>query len=205
MTTILHSALIGSDIHEPKGANIAGANRVYVSDGAGSGSWSPVTHSVVSAGMVVGHGYAALTTTPSGITAIIPTDNTVPTNTEGTQILTLSYTPKATSNLLLIEVTMPFGHTDTGDNWYWGVASLLKDSDTSALAAQAVRNPSFVGGGGSILSFKHRMTAGTTSAITFCLRAGTDSAGTLWVNGVDGARILGGAATTSITVTEFKN
>jgi hypothetical protein len=35
----LHSALTGSELHEPKGADAAVANKVYVSDGAGSGSW----------------------------------------------------------------------------------------------------------------------------------------------------------------------
>ena len=35
-----HSTLTGADLHEPKGADAASANKVYVSDGAGSGSWS---------------------------------------------------------------------------------------------------------------------------------------------------------------------
>ena len=34
-----HSALTGSELHEPKGASGASSNQTYVSDGAGSGSW----------------------------------------------------------------------------------------------------------------------------------------------------------------------
>lgn len=37
-----HSALTGSALHEPRGAAVAVANRVYLSNGAGSGSWAKV-------------------------------------------------------------------------------------------------------------------------------------------------------------------
>lgn len=39
MTTTVHKNLTGADLHEPKGADTALVNQVYVSDGAGSGSW----------------------------------------------------------------------------------------------------------------------------------------------------------------------
>jgi len=42
-----HSALTGSDLHEPKGIVGAPANRVYVSDGATSGSWTTVGNAVL--------------------------------------------------------------------------------------------------------------------------------------------------------------
>lgn len=38
--TIPHSTLTGTDLHEPKGAASATINKVYVSDGAGSGAWT---------------------------------------------------------------------------------------------------------------------------------------------------------------------
>lgn len=34
-----HSTLTGADLHEPKGVETASAGTVYVSDGAGSGTW----------------------------------------------------------------------------------------------------------------------------------------------------------------------
>lgn len=40
MPTIQHSVLTGSDQHEPKGADTATVNQVYVSDGSGSGTWA---------------------------------------------------------------------------------------------------------------------------------------------------------------------
>lgn len=35
-----HSALTGSDLHEPKGVASASVGKVYVADGLGSGSWT---------------------------------------------------------------------------------------------------------------------------------------------------------------------
>lgn len=36
----IHSALTGSDLHEPKGVATATAGQVYVADGAASGTWT---------------------------------------------------------------------------------------------------------------------------------------------------------------------
>lgn len=40
MPDVQHNTLTGSEIHEPKGADSANANEVYVADGLGSGSWT---------------------------------------------------------------------------------------------------------------------------------------------------------------------
>lgn len=37
-----HRNLPESGLHEPKGVSLAASNRVYISDGAGSGAWAPV-------------------------------------------------------------------------------------------------------------------------------------------------------------------
>jgi hypothetical protein len=43
MANVAHKNLTGADLHEPKGADAATANHVYVADGAGSGTWQKVT------------------------------------------------------------------------------------------------------------------------------------------------------------------
>jgi len=43
MPNILHSAMTGADLHEPKGASGANANTVYVFDGGGNGTAQKVT------------------------------------------------------------------------------------------------------------------------------------------------------------------
>ena len=40
MATVQHKDLTGTSLHEPKGADSASSGTVYVSDGAGSGSWN---------------------------------------------------------------------------------------------------------------------------------------------------------------------
>lgn len=43
MTDIAHSALTGSNLHEPKGASSATIGQVYVANGAGSGAWTNIS------------------------------------------------------------------------------------------------------------------------------------------------------------------
>jgi hypothetical protein len=40
MANVQHSALTGSDLHEPKGASTATSGTTYVSNGSGSGTWT---------------------------------------------------------------------------------------------------------------------------------------------------------------------
>jgi hypothetical protein len=39
MANVSHASLTGANLHEPKGADTATANKVYVSNGSGSGTW----------------------------------------------------------------------------------------------------------------------------------------------------------------------
>ncbi len=48
------------------------------------------------------------------------------------------------------------------------------------------------------------MTAGTTSATTFRIRVGPESAGTVTFNGQGGVRMFGTAAKSYMSVTEIK-
>lgn len=42
MPTVEHNTLTTTELHEPKGIDAASANKVYVSDGAGSGVWKTI-------------------------------------------------------------------------------------------------------------------------------------------------------------------
>lgn len=44
MANVAHSALTGSDLHEPKGADSANSGEVYIADGAGSGTWTALNN-----------------------------------------------------------------------------------------------------------------------------------------------------------------
>lgn len=134
-------------------------------------------------------------------TTTIPLDDTIPQNTEGTEFMTLAITPKDANNLLDIEVVINLTHSSAAaDNV---TAALFQDTTADALAA-CFDTRSGVAASGVCLSFRHRMTAGTTSPTTFKVRAGVVTAGTMTMNGGSGVRRYGGVLASSITITEVR-
>jgi hypothetical protein len=124
----------------------------------------------------------------------------VPQSSEGSQVLSQSITPLAAANKLLVTVVLNVA-SNTGLDGV--VAALFKDSDTSALAAafyMVTENRS----GSTALVIRYEMAAGGTSPITFKVRMGPGSAGNAYLNGHNGARVLGGALISSITIEELK-
>ena len=131
-------------------------------------------------------------------TQTIPLDDTIPQNTEGNQYMSLAITPTSSSSKLLIQSNAFLSHSATGA---WIMGALFQDSNASASAVTAATIPAATAA--VIISFNHYMTAGTTSSITFKFRAGAQSAGTTTFNGSGALRYLGGAISSSITITEI--
>jgi len=128
-------------------------------------------------------------------TTIIPFDDTIPQITEGNEYMTLAITPTNENNRLMIHVVL---NTDAGSNLRQGVA-LFQDAIVSALAASAQDTEGIQ----EILTLVHNMVAGTTSTITFRVRAGINSVGTFYLNAENAGRLFGGVAASSITITEY--
>ena len=129
-------------------------------------------------------------------TGTIPFDNTIPQQTEGNEFFTLSITPISASSKLRIEVLL---NLDMGATRY--IVALFLNSGADAIA---------VGGGmyltanwGRQISLSHYMTAGTTSAMTFKVRAGGNDAGTTWLNSTANSDFFGGTYNSGITITEI--
>jgi len=132
-------------------------------------------------------------------TTIMPFDDTIPQNTEGVEFMTLAITPSNASNLLKIEINLSCIAHSTGG---WFGAALFQDTTAGALASNMKYQGTITGLAN--MAFTHYMTAGTTSATTFKVRAGTSDAGTITFNGRNGARLHGGSFASSITITEIK-
>jgi hypothetical protein len=132
-------------------------------------------------------------------TTIMPVDDTIPQNTEGDEYITLSITPKATTNKLVVEAIVLAAHSASASVI---VSALFQDSTANSLAVVAER----MAGADQIttLALRHELTAGTTSSTTFKIRIGSNLAGTTTFNGQAGARLFGGVAASSITITEYK-
>ena len=130
-------------------------------------------------------------------TTTIPNDNTIPQITEGSEFMTLAITPTNTASTLLIDVFF-FGSNSVANDV---VVALFQNTTANALAAASV----FVDNATArvVVSFRHKMTAGTVSATTFKVRAGSSTAGTIVLNGSGITQRFGGVAASSITITEY--
>jgi hypothetical protein len=128
----------------------------------------------------------------------IPTDDTIPQNTEGDQYLAQAITPRSAANILRIGGHLNMS-SDTGGRW--GTLALFQDSISSALAAASWRlDTATANYGGDI---EHELLAGTTSTTTFKVRMGADSTGTNTINGQSSARKFGGAYYSWLRVSEI--
>jgi hypothetical protein len=156
-------------------------------------------HTIVAAGAVVQVANTQTGAVATG-TTVLPYDDTIPQNTEGDQYMSLAITPKSTTNKLRIDVVIQVAHSVSSALL---IAALFQDSTAGALAAVTATQTANVNQP-LHLRFSHYMTAGTTSATTFKVRAGSSSAGTTTFNGSNSARIMGGVMASSITITEIK-
>jgi hypothetical protein len=131
-------------------------------------------------------------------TTTIPIDDTIPQNTEGTEFMTLSITPKSSLNTLQITHV---GSYECGTADRNLSCALFQDDITNALAAiSPYRN---VSRDREIITLTHTMVAGTTNEITFKIRVGANASSTITFNGSGGARYFGGVSASSITIMEI--
>jgi hypothetical protein len=152
----------------------------------------------------------------SSFTSVIPYDNTIPQNTEGTQLLTASITPKKTTNRVRILFQATFFGDGSGGalstNKQRAIAALFQDSIANALKAQAITVNEEAGSNNDIengmyndimMVFEH--SPNTTSAVTYKIRVGPD-AGTIYINGDNGSlagAVFGGVFTATLSVQEI--
>lgn len=136
----------------------------------------------------------------------IPWDDTVPQQSEGAEVMTLTITPKSATNNLLIFVTAICSGLQTT---FTIAVPLFQDSTANAIAC----GEHAVDGDGNNncpkpVTYSHYMTAGTTSATTFKVRIGSralSSVNTATLNGrVAYGRDYGGCLASSITIMEVK-
>lgn len=134
----------------------------------------------------------------STMTTTVPGDDTIPQNNEGTELLTLAFTPKSSSSNLLFEVVVPFASSAANPNI---VGAIFVDTTASALlvGTQTVIVADYV----DTLKFSGVISAGSISARTYKLRVGPTLTATVTINGYSGTRLLGGALSAFMRITEY--
>jgi hypothetical protein len=132
------------------------------------------------------------------INAQIPADDTIPQISEGSQLATLSFTPRFANSKMVLRFS-------------GGVSSSINNSIVVAIFRGA--GPSAIA---STISYQATAVAvmimdilavdfpATTSTVTYSVRAGPVSAGTIRFNGTTTARYFGGTMQTTLEVQEVR-
>lgn len=156
-----------------------------------------VDYSKLAAGAVL-QTVSSVTGAYASYTDVVPLDDTIPQNDEGTEILTVAITPKYTNSKLIVEAEIQctvstamtvIGHI--GRNATAG--SVTAGSEYAASSNQSCR-----------VHLRIVVTADSTTEQTFRLFVGPSTAGSVHLNGSSSARLFGGVANTYIAVTEVK-
>lgn len=179
---------------------------VDIQTGGTAGNWSnsPIhvqllTTSTPRSGSVVQRLVSADTAAANG-TTVIPVDNSIPQSGEGTQFMSLAITPRHAADLLLITHVGQYASSVAGNDPI--TVALFQDSTANALAATATSKA--VAGDMITIPLMYMMQAGTTSATTFKIRAGSETAGTTYFNSENGGtRVFGGVAGSGLAITEI--
>jgi len=138
----------------------------------------PKINNVHTIGQVAETKYIELVGKNGPYTVIIPNDNTIPQITEGTQILSLSITPKKIGNKIRITSQIYISElTNIGDLI---TCAIFKNSDANAISSGSVQLAG-LNTGNMYLSKEYTTT--DLNLLTFSLRVGNDI-GNVTVNGV---------------------
>ncbi len=131
------------------------------------------------------------------ITTVLPHDDSIPVNTEGVQKLSATITPKATTSRIRVTVNAIVGVTGSGA--VEAVAALFQDSVADALDAVSIAGSAGVS---HTLTMVFEHCPATISLVTYKVRFGPGSAGTLRLNGEYNARRFGGIARSTLLLEE---
>jgi hypothetical protein len=135
-------------------------------------------------------------TANADLSPVIPADDTVPTATEGTQVLSQSITLASSASKVLIEVSI-WGRTNATTSWS---VALFRGSTCIAAAANLL-NSSDVGGAIAIDILDQPLSVGPH---VYSVRAGPSAGGIgLRLNGIHNARRFGGAGKCTLTLREI--
>lgn len=177
------------------GATMTGTITVPTQSAGDSSTKAASTAFVTTAVAIVARAYSQYTTN-ADLTTQIPFDDTIPQNTEGTQILSASITPKSSTNRLRVRF-VGHGSSTSGGTGY--SAAIFRDSTADAISAV---NNSFNTSVMMPLIMETEVVAGSTSSTTFAVRVGPNS-GTTRMNGLTTGRKFGGVAACTLIIEEI--
>jgi hypothetical protein len=167
----------------------------FTADATGRGKFASgfIDFSLMPTGSVVGRSVGTYATN-ADLTTTIPNDDTIPTNSEGTQIISVSYTPKSVTNRLRLR----FSGVISAGGVATAIVGVFADGTCIAARGAAVAGVGYM----TPIYIEHEYVPGTTSAITFTVRAGGNA--TVRMNGSNVGRSFGGVQVTTLVIEEIK-
>jgi len=143
---------------------------------------------------VINRAYSSYTAN-ADLSTTIPFDDTIPQINEGTQILSVTLTPKFTTSRIRLRFQGDFSVT-VGVQ---GAAAALFDGSASAISSRFLVPAST---GQVAVLLEHEYVSGVTSAITYTLRVGAQT-NSIRLNGSASARLGGGSQAATLIAEEI--
>lgn len=174
---------------------------IYYNDG-NTTQWVPVSPAANASGSVLQRKFFSTGTNTGALAPTIPADNTIPQQTEGSELMTLAITPLSASSVL--DVTAIVNCTSSAADHL--IVALFRDATANAFAvgdflgAQAGGTPGYP----TQVTAKGRVATGSTATTTFKVRGGCNGS-SFAMNGQIGSGIgplFGGTWLSSLTVEE---
>jgi hypothetical protein len=159
------------------------------------------------AGVVPARAYSTYATN-TDLTTELPYDNSIPQNTEGTEIISQAITLKRADSRVRARFTAHgLSVSSAGDDGRPWSAALFIDSTADALAAAAAGDVtqnqfSTSAGGANVLVLEFEHAPGSVGPFTYKIRVGPTSGDTLRLNGNPAGRKFGGVSVATLVLEE---
>lgn len=195
VATVVHDgANVWRVVEYSRAANVpatigTGANQLLQLDGSGR---LPAGL----AGKLIDRVYAEYTTV-AGLTTAIPFDDTIPQNTEGTQVLSASITPKSASNILRVRALVPV--SPNNGTAFITAAAFINANVNASCAASCTMPTNYM----EQISLEFEYVPASVTAQTISIRVGETSGFFVYINGTSAGRRYGGASRATLIIEEF--
>lgn len=170
------------------------AGGLTVTSGAISLPSASLSTAAFPTGTIINRAYTSTAATTS-LTTQIPADDTTPTSSEGTEVMSVSITTSASSSRVNAKVT---GFISTNSD---STAVIALFRGTTCLNVQAT---TVIASAQSPFSFEFEDSPGSAASHTYSVRVGPAGAVTLRLNSAGLSRLFGGTAVSTLTLLEIK-
>jgi len=190
------SIVVGDGTTDPVALAVGSNDEVLTADSAEASGlkWA----AAAGGGGVVLQQIRSTTSAVFNLSTAIPYDDSIPQQTEGNEITTVTITPGATDSILVVEASVT-GNIDSQNRE--GTGAIFRDATAGAIAASLLgRNQGDTTDFGFAASIRVFVTSGATDATTFKLRCGTDTTSGMSIDGDGANRRYGGVSATTLTV-----